>query len=80
MSEVVSFEYPDVKSLDELAKRRGYDTIQAYLEALIEADLEEEDLSPADRFREGWRDALSGDEGIPYDQIWDEIQSDEASS
>lgn len=82
MADIITLEVKNRTELENLARSRGFDTIQAYLLALIEDDLSEpraEDtaLSPTDRFRQGWREALSGHEGIPYDEMWKGIEGDD---
>jgi hypothetical protein len=56
--------------LTELAQERGYDSLDAYLMALVEADDFEE------RFKRAFRDALRGDV-LSEDEFWAAVNDDE---
>ncbi|MBZ0289561.1 MAG: hypothetical protein K8I30_18205 [Anaerolineae bacterium] len=82
MSDTITLEVHNRGELENLARSKGYATVQDYLLALIAADQNghEETLTPAERFREGWREVLAGDDGIPYDEMWEGIDDDNAES
>jgi hypothetical protein len=78
---VLTIELPS-DELEDLARRRGYDTPADYVRALIvedaEADAEShgtgEDLIT--RFRRSWQDALAG-KTYPVSTLWDGIDDDD---
>ena len=74
----VTLEVKNRNELENLAQSKGYATLQEYLQALIAADQEDDDdkVSPAEHFRAGWREVLAGNEGIPYDEMWEGIDND----
>jgi Arc/MetJ-type ribon-helix-helix transcriptional regulator len=65
--------------IQELAQRQGYEDLDDYLRALIEADAKmhgealalDDDEDPIEGFREGWRDALTGNI-YPASSLWDD--------
>jgi hypothetical protein len=71
MSESIVIQVENRSELEALAHSKGYDTVQDYVLALIAVDSEAKDVSPVERFRAGWREAVAGHEGIPYDQMWE---------
>ena len=66
------------KQIEELAHRRGYDTPDEYIRALIVSDSvalgEPLDLDdegdPIEDFRQGWKDAMTG-KTLPASALWD---------
>lgn len=58
------------KAYEELAQKRGFNTLRDYMQALIEldaeqhgetADVEDDNLDdPVESFRRGWADAMEG--------------------
>ncbi len=56
------------QQIEDMAHRRGYDAPDDYLRALIEADAKahgenltlDDEEDPIEGFREGWRDAMTG--------------------
>jgi hypothetical protein len=72
---IVTLEVKNRSELETLVHNKGYATVQEYLQALIAADQVEDDdkLTPAEHFRAGWREVLAGEEGIPYDEMWEGI-------
>ncbi len=62
MTDQIYFEY-DEKKLFEQAQERGFESIQAYLEALIEEDLPD----PEDSLREALQEFREG-KGRPVDE------------
>ncbi|MEO8607817.1 MAG: hypothetical protein ABI690_08055 [Chloroflexota bacterium] len=71
----ITLEVNNRTELENLVHDKGYDTLQDYLLALIAADrkVAEDNLTPGERFRAGWREVLDGNEGIPYDEMWEGI-------
>ena len=67
-----------LEQIQELAKRQGYNDLNEYLRALIEADAKmhgealelDDDEDPIEGFREGWRDAMTGN-SYPASTLWD---------
>lgn len=74
------------ETITHLAQRQGYDTIDDYLRALIEADAQAQgetlDLEPYDAeeaFEEAWQDVVAG-RTYPVSTLWDDIDDDYSSS
>lgn len=66
------------KQIEELAHRRGYDTPDEYVRALITSDavalgepidLDDED-DPIEDFKQGWKDAMTGNT-LPASALWE---------
>ncbi len=53
---------PHFARIETLAHERGFDSAEAYILALIDEDDEDEneDVDPAELFREAWMDMLAG--------------------
>jgi hypothetical protein len=72
------------QQIEDMAHRRGYDAPDDYLRALIEADAKahgetltlDDDEDPIEGFREGWRDAMTGNI-YPASTLWDDDLDDE---
>jgi hypothetical protein len=73
------------EQIQELAKRQGYDDLNEYLRALIEADaqahgealaLDDDNEDPIEGFREGWRDAMTGNT-YPASTLWEDDLDDD---
>ena len=66
---------PEEKArIQELAHRRGYDDLEAYLMALIEWDAEDDedfDEDPKAAFRQAWHEAMTG-QTYPVSTLWDD--------
>jgi hypothetical protein len=70
--------------VEEKARRRGYNTPDEYVRALIEADVmsadevdyEDDDETILEGIREGLRDALSGNVR-PISELWDSLDNEE---
>jgi len=68
------------EQIQGLAQRQGYDDLDEYLKALIEADAKihgedialDDDEDPVEGFREGWRDAMTGNT-YPASSLWENI-------
>jgi hypothetical protein len=74
MSEVIYFEYGREK-LIELAHKRGLNTVQEYLEALV-ADDAEEAVDIAEVLRESLRDLKEG-RTYPIEKLQEMVEDDE---
>jgi hypothetical protein len=72
--------------LEDLARRRGYEDVDDYLRALIEADAKaqgetlvlDDDENPIGGFREGWQDIMAG-RTYPASTLWDDLDDDETT-
>jgi hypothetical protein len=65
--------------LEELAREYGFDTPGEYLLSLVELGApDEEDTHEAilESFRQGWREAMSG-QTIPASELWNALQDDD---
>jgi hypothetical protein len=60
--------------IETLARQHGYDTPGAYLLSLVEEEPTKEELF--EEFREGWRDAMTGNT-IPASKLRDFLNSDD---
>ncbi|MBZ0285142.1 MAG: hypothetical protein K8L97_30695 [Anaerolineae bacterium] len=71
------------QQLETLAQRQGYDALDDYLRALIEANAKahgeslnlEDDEDPIEGFREGWRDVMQGNT-FPVSTLWDDLEDE----
>jgi hypothetical protein len=77
-SQLITVEVTSEKhqKIEELARREGYDAVEEYLRHLIDLAVEEteavdDDVDPAELFREGWRDIVTGNT-VPASALWDE--------
>lgn len=73
------------QQIEDLARRRGYNTPEEYLLALIEADAlasrgvsseDEDDFDIEASFRQGWHEAMTG-QTRPIAELWDKLEDDE---
>ena len=72
MLENIIIQVENRSELEAIAHKTGYRTCSGICSRLnCSRCLEADDLSPAERFRAGWREAVAGHEGIPYDQMWE---------
>lgn len=82
MAEVHKLELSEEKwqELLEAAREHGFNSVQDYLLALHDAALtsgdERDEVDPAASFRQGLREALRGEAGIPYDDLWKTFDRD----
>ena len=66
------------QQIELLAQQRGFETSVAYVRSLIESDAKahgqelvlDDDEDPIEGFREGWRDAMTGNT-YPVATLWD---------
>ncbi|MBA3874613.1 MAG: hypothetical protein ABI970_05065 [Chloroflexota bacterium] len=66
------------KQIEELAHRRGYDSTDEYVRALIASDANahgepvdlDDEGDPIEDFRQGWKDAMTG-KTLPASALWD---------
>jgi hypothetical protein len=59
------------QQIEVLVNRSGYKTINEYVLALVQSELDAQDENPVQGFREGWRDAMTGNT-FPLDTLWDD--------
>jgi predicted transcriptional regulator len=69
------------KRLEEIARQRGFLTVDEYMQAVVEADsfdvyYETSDEEIVEGLREGLRDAQEGNV-YPISQLWDDLDDDE---
>lgn len=73
------------QQIEDLARRRGYNTPEAYLLALIEADAlaargvsseDDDEFDIEASFRQGWHEAMTG-QTRPISELWDALDDDE---
>lgn len=69
-----------VTRIEELAERLGFESVEAYLTSVVEADSheldDEDEPDPRIGLREGLRELRQG-VSYPYEQIWDMIENDD---
>lgn len=62
--------------LEAQAQKRGYEELSAYLLALVDADIQDEEAEdPVEGFREGWRDVMNGNT-YPISTLWDDLDDE----
>ena len=74
------------KLYEELAQRRGFNTLREYMHALIELDAEQHDETiklgdeklsdPKENFRRAWGEAMRG-ELLSEEEFWKAVSEDE---
>lgn len=68
------------QTIEVLARRLGYSTLEDYLRALIETDAKahgeildlDEEIDPIESFRQGWHDVMTGNIR-PLSELWDAL-------
>jgi hypothetical protein len=62
------------QEIEARAHERGFDTLEAYVRALIEADEfeDEDDIDPAEALREAMRDIKAG-RVYPVETLWEDL-------
>lgn len=82
MAENHILEFTDEKwqELLDAARERGFASVQDYLLALHDTvsspEGEDDEIDPEASFRQGLREALRGEKGIPYDDLWKMLDRD----
>jgi hypothetical protein len=73
----ISVSREERQQIEKLARRRGYDTPEDYLLALVKSDAEAqgETLPLTERFRRSLQDAIAG-KTYPISTLWDGIDDE----
>jgi hypothetical protein len=77
MTADVLFEPTELEQITQFAHQRGYETVNAYLRALVDADMNEssadgDDVDIRAGLARAWRDVLNGDV-LTEEEFWKEL-------
>ena len=71
-SDLVNVQIPreDYQRIMLLAQQRGYASVDAYLLALVEDDVEDDEIDPVESFGQGWHEVITG-QTRPIEAVWE---------